>query len=233
MKTLAILPAFNEEGKIGKSIRDIKPYVDKVLVVDDGSIDNTKKEAEDEGAIVLSHKRNLGVGAAFKTAVRYAQENNYEICIHFASNNKDDGSFVPNFIKKIKEGYDFIQGSRYLKDGKRINQPTSRTIATKLFSIMFSIIIGKRIKDATNGFRAYKTDILKNKNINIWQDWLNRYELEYYLLYKVIKEKYKFIETPVIKRYPKDKRNYTKIKPFVDWWRIIKPVVYLRLGIKK
>ncbi|MBI2498703.1 glycosyltransferase family 2 protein [Candidatus Woesearchaeota archaeon] len=234
MKTLAVLPAFNEEGKVGNSIMSIKPYVDKVLVINDGSTDNTEIEAKKQKVIVISHKKNLGIGAAFKTAIRYAQKNNYDVCIHFATDFQDDGSYVPEFIKKIKQGYDFVQGSRYLKGGKRINHPLFRIITTYSYSLVFSIITGRRITDATNGFRAYRTDIFKNKNLNIWQDWLNRYELEPYFFYKVIKENYKVTEIPVLKRYPKNKNEgYTKMKPFKDWWRITKPLIYLRLGLKK
>lgn len=234
MKTLAILPAYNEEGKVGKSIRDIKPYVNQVLVVDDGSTDNTKEEAKKAGAIVISHEKNKGVGAAFKTAIKYSQENNFDICIHFASDYQDDASYVPNFIEKIKQGYDFVQGSRYLKSGKRINHPLFRILTTYSYSLVFSLISLKRITDATNGFRAYRTDIFKNKNINLWQDWLNRYELEPYFFYKVLKEGFKVIEIPVLKRYPKNKKvGYTKMKPFKDWWRITKPLVYLKLGLKR
>jgi|SRR3989344_9475620 len=234
MKTLAILPAYNEEGKVGKSIQDIKPYVDSVLVVNDGSTDNTRNEAIKAGAEVISHETNQGVGAAFKTAINYALENKYAVCIHFASDNQDDASYVPNFIKKIKDGYDFVQGSRYLKGGKRINHPLFRILTTYSYSLVFSLIVFKRITDATNGFRAYRTDIFKNKNINLWQDWLNRYELEPYFFYKVIKERFKVTEIPVTKKYPKDKKiGYTKMKPLVDWWRITRPLIYLRLGIKK
>lgn len=234
MKTLAILPAFNEEGKVGRSVKQIKPFVNKVLVVNDGSTDNTLNEASKYGATVLSHKKNLGVGAAFKTAIKYAQKNNFNICIHFAADYQDDASQVPEFIKKIKQGYDFVQGSRYIKGGKRINHPLFRIITTWSYSLVFSIITNKRITDATNGFRAYRIDIFKNKNLNIWQDWLNKYELEPYFFYKVIKEGYKITEIPVTKRYPKNKtEGYTKMKPFKDWWRITKPLIYLRLGLKK
>ncbi|MEK6953181.1 MAG: glycosyltransferase family 2 protein [Nanoarchaeota archaeon] len=234
MKTLAILPAYNEEGKIIISIKDIKPYVDQVLVVNDGSTDNTETEAKKEGIVVITHKKNMGVGAAFKTAIRYAQENNYDVCIHFASDNQDDASYVPKFIEKIKQGYDFVQGSRYIKGGKRINHPLFRILTTYSYSLIFSLITFKRITDATNGFRAYRTEIFKNKNINISQDWLNRYELEPYFFYKVIKEGFKVTEIPVLKRYPKNKKiGYTKMKPFKDWWRITRPLLYLRLGLKK
>lgn len=234
MKTLAILPAYNEEGKVSISIKDIKHYVDQVLVVNDGSTDNTGKEANDAGALVISHIKNLGVGAAFKTAINYALENKYDICIHFASDDQDDASYVPKFIEKIKEGYDFVQGSRYIKGGKRINHPLFRILTTYSYSLVFSLIAFKRITDATNGFRAYRTDIFKNKNVNIWQEWLNRYELEPYFFYKVIKEGFNVTEIPVLKRYPKNKKiGYTKMKPLIDWWRITRPLVYLRLGLKK
>ena len=233
-KVLAILPAYNEEGKVGKSINDILPYVDTVLVIDDGSIDNTYEEAINSRAIVIRHDKNKGIGSAFKNGIRYAIKNKYNLCVHFAADYQDDASYILNFLEMIKKGYDYIQGSRYMKFSKRINHPLFRTFSTCAYSLFFSIVVGRKITDGSNGFRCYKTAIFKDKRINIWQEWLNRYELEPYFYYKVIKCGYKTAEVGVTKRYPKDKKEgYTKMKPLIDWWRITKPLIYLSFGWKR
>ncbi len=111
--------------------------------------------------------------------------------------------------------------------------PFYRKIATRLHPMMLSAITKTKVTDSTNGFRAFKLSIFDDKNIDIDQRWLDSYELEPYLLYKVIKLGYKFSEAPVTKIYPSQKLGYTKMKPIVGWWSILRPLFFLWLGIKK
>ena len=231
-KVLVIIPAYNEEGKIGNAAKRAIPFADTVLVVDDGSTDNTSDEAKGKGAVVIKHKTNLGVGAAIRSGIGYAVKNNFDICIPLAGDDQDSPEEIPVLIEGIEKGYDFVQGSRYLKGGKIVDAPIFRLITTKAYSTLFSILSGLKITDASNGFKAFKTELCKDKKINLHQVWLNKYELEPYLFYNVIKLGYKVVEAPVTKRYLR-KKGYTKMKPFADWWRITRPLVYLKLGIKK
>ena len=232
LKVIAIIPAYNEEGKIGSVVKKTIPYVDRVLVIDDGSNDNTYNEANSSGAVVIKHMENRGAGAAIRSGIKYAVQNNFDICIPLSGDDQDNPKEIQKLVSHIGKGYDFVQGSRYIRGGKIIDMPLFRKITTRLFSFFFSLMALHPISDASNGFKAFKTNMINDKRINLWQDWLNRYELEPYLLYKAIKLNYKFIEVPVTKRYSKTK-GYTKMKPIIDWWRITKPLVYLRLGIKK
>ncbi|MEW6606249.1 MAG: glycosyltransferase family 2 protein [bacterium] len=233
LKIIASPIAFNEEGKIGNVVKKIpKSLVDLILVVDDYSTDNTRKEAESQGAVVITHKERKGVGAGIRTAIDYAIENKYDIIVIMAGNDKDNPQEISRLIDPIiNEGYDFIQGSRFLKGGYYGNMPFYRILATKLHPLIFSILVGARLTESTNGFRAFKTSLFNDKRINLWQDWLNSYELEPYLYYKVIKCGYKWKEVPVTKIYPQ--KGTTKMVPFKDWWRILKPLFCLWLGIKK
>ena len=86
--------------------------------------------------------------------------------------------------------------------------------------------------DSTNGFRAFRTTLLDDQRLDLQQQWLDGYELEPYLLYKAIRCGYRVREAPVTKRYDLS-RGYTKMRPFIDWWSILRPVVYLGLGIRK
>jgi len=234
MRSLAVLPTFNEAVRIRATLLKFTPgLVDEVVVVNDGSTDDTGAIAASMGATVITHKERMGVGEGIKDGIKLAIEKGYDIIVIMAGNGKDDPAEIPNLIKPIvTENYDYIQGSRFLPGGSYDNNPLFRRIAIRSFSLVWSVIMGIKITDITNGFRAYKTAIFANKEINIWQDWLGTYELEYYLHYNVIKHRYKVGEVPVSKNYP-SKTNYTKIKPFLDWWKIIKPLVYLTLGIKK
>ena len=86
--------------------------------------------------------------------------------------------------------------------------------------------------ESTNGFRAFRTALLRDPRINWRQQWLDRYELEPYLLLKAITLGYRHCEVPVTKIYPPHQLGYTKMRPFVDWWSILRPVVYLGLGLR-
>jgi len=141
---------------------------------------------------------------------------------------------IPRLIEPIKWNQaDYIQGSRYLQGGVSPNLPLFRHLAIKLFTFFINIILGFKGTDITCGFRAYRLSILDNPEINIDQEWLGRYEMEYYLHYKTIKLGYKVVEVPVSMVYPDNQKDYSKIKPCIGWWSMIRPWIFLTLGIKK
>ena len=111
--------------------------------------------------------------------------------------------------------------------------PNYRKVATKVHSWLMSLITKHKVTDSTNGFRAFRSSFFNDNKINIDQPWLDHYELEPYLLYKIITLGYRFLEVPVTKIYPSRKLGYTKMKPIVGWWSILRPLFYLALGIKK
>jgi dolichol-phosphate mannosyltransferase len=89
------------------------------------------------------------------------------------------------------------------------------------------------VTESTNGFRAFKTDVLRDPRIDWRQAWLDRYELEPYLMLKAIRLGYRHVEVPVTKIYPRHELGYTKMRPVIDWWSILRPVIYLGLGLKR
>jgi dolichol-phosphate mannosyltransferase len=99
--------------------------------------------------------------------------------------------------------------------------------------MLFSLLSRKKVTDSTNGFRAFKLSILQNSNLDLDQSWLDQYELEPYLFWKVIKLGYKVKEIPVTKIYPPKELGYTKMKPIIGWWSILKPLFYLGLRLRK
>lgn len=237
-KTICVVMAcLNEERKIGKSIKKIKKYcnnlVDAIIVVDDGSSDRTAYEASQAGAIVIRHKQNLGAGAGYRSGYIYSFKKGYDITVELAGDDQDDPKDIKKLVKAIVDnGYDYVHGSRWLKGGKRINHPFSRSFLTRLYSLLFWFVSGFHSTDATNGIRAFKTEILKDKRINLNQEWLNKYELEPYFFYKVVKLGYRITEVPVTKIYHKKMKSNTKMIPFKSWWSILRPLFYLPLKIK-
>jgi dolichol-phosphate mannosyltransferase len=234
LRVILLLPALNEAGKIGRVLAAIpRDVVDTALLIDDGSTDTTAAEAEAVGATVVSHPHNRGVGAALRTGIRYAEAHGFDIVVIAASDDQDVPAEIPRLLTAITEsGYDYVQGSRYRPGGARRHQPLTRTILTRGYSLLFSLVARRWATDASNGFRAFRTSIVRTMDLD--QDWLDRYELEPYLYYQAIHQRYRVTEIPVTKVYPANRRvGYTKMRPFRDWWRISRPLVYLALGIRK
>lgn len=237
LKILCIVPAYNEEGKIGRVVRKVvaTDEVDQVVVADDCSTDNTQQEAIASGAHVIRHEVNLGVGAGIRSGLKYGKENKFDIAVIMSGDDQHEPNELPMVLDKLKQDKSyFIQGSRRLSGGDAVNPPLFREITTRLYSFVFTILTGKRITDGTNGFRAFYLSILDDDDINLDQTWLNTYELEPYLLYKVVRSpKYNVIEVPITVYYRANSKEYTKMKPFRDWWRLARPLIYLKLRIRR
>jgi dolichol-phosphate mannosyltransferase len=107
-----------------------------------------------------------------------------------------------------------------------------RGIGTRFYSLVFSILVFHRVTDATNGFRVFRATILDNPSIRLDQDWLDSYELEPYVLYRAIRGHYRVIEHPVTVRYHA-REGHTKMRGIRDWWRLFRPALLLRLGVKR
>ena len=236
MRVIAVPVAFNEEKKIGSVLdRFVPGLVDEILVIDDASTDTTPEIVVKKGAKLISHEHRKGVGAAIRTAIQYARANDFDVIIILAGNDKDRPTEIPRLMEPIlKDDYDVIQGSRYLPGGQFGNMPFYRQIATRfVHPLLFSFLTNRRITDSTNGFRAIRLSIFENPKINIDQNWLDKYELEPYILYQAIKLGYRFKEAPVSKIYPSKNLGYTKMKPITGWWSMLRPLILLSLGIKK
>ena len=234
-RVLAATFAYNEGEKIRRTLArhpPDRPY--DLLVADDGSTDGSLNDVGPE-VIVLRSATNLGIGAAMKSVFEYALEKGYDILAIQAGNDKDDPLEIPRLLDPILSGSaDFVQGSRFMKGGRWGNMPRYRVISTGMIHPwVASLVAGKRVTDSTNGFRAFRTTLLRDPRIAWRQKWLDRYELEPYLLLKAITLGYRHVEVPVTKIYPNHQQGYTKMRPFVDWWSILRPIVYLGLGLRK
>jgi len=228
--------AYNEGQKILNVIERFNDYAHyDVVVIDDGSSDGALNDvANNDHLTVIRNKLNLGAGYCVRMILHLAKEKDYEAVLFVSGNNKDDPQDIPKITDALNEDYDFVQGSRYLPGGAfGGDMPLYRKFATKLYPLIFSLLTGKRITDSTNGFRGIHLSMLDDEEINIDQPWLDQYELEPYLFYKAVTLGYKVKEVPVKKIYPKKSHGYTKMKPFSGWWSILRPIIYLSLGLKK
>jgi len=234
VRILAATFAFNEGEKIKRTLaRHPADRSYDLLVVDDGSTDRAL-EMIDPRIVVMRNETNQGIGASMKRVFAYAIEHAYDVLVIHAGNDKDEPLEIPRLLEPILSGQaDFVQCSRYLDGGRFANMPRYRVLGTRLIHpLAFSIAVGKRVTDSTNGFRAFRTSILRDARIDWRQPWLDRYELEPFLLFKSIQLGYKQCEVPVTKLYPSAQLGYTKMRPLFDWWSILRPILYLSLRLK-
>ena len=165
---VAIVPGYNEAKRIGSVVRNLFDYVDLVVVVDDGSVDETIQEAKKAGAIVLQHKINRGQGAALQTGQDYALDLNADYVLHFDGDGQFDVLDIVPAMKKMKEsGADILFGSRFLD--KQSNMPfTKRYLIHPLGKFFNKIFFRIKLTDAHNGFRILNRKALEK--IKITQD---------------------------------------------------------------
>lgn len=230
-----LAPVLNEETKIGEVVRrQPRPPVDRIFVIDDGSTDRSADVARARGAEVLSLGRTVGVGAALRHGFAHCLKEGLDVIVVVAGNNKDSPEEIPVLLDPIANGQaDFVQGSRFLKYPRELGDtPLYRRVATRLHALLFSAVARRRVTESTNGFRAFRSSILNDPQLDLAQPWLDHYELEVYLYLQLIRLGYRTCEVPVTKTYPPRELGHTKMRPVTDWWSILQPLIYVGLGIK-
>lgn len=227
-KIVAIIPAYNEEGKIGRLLAKIpKDLFDLVVVINDGSTDKTIQEIQEakEKAQLNVHlitlEKNSGLGVAFKQAFRFLKTQDYSIGIIMGGDDQDNPNEAYKFVHEIVDNnYQIVQGSRYLGMTKEI--PLFRLLTTNMYSAFFSVVAGHKISDASTGYKGFTLDLLSQ--VDLEQKWLDaKYGIEQYFLMQCVKKGYRFTEIPVKKYFPKE--GYTKMRPLIDWWYMLQPIL--------
>jgi dolichol-phosphate mannosyltransferase len=234
MRVLCMAPAWNEGERIAHVVRSIaREHVDEVVVVDDGSSDDTAAQAAAAGATVLRHERNRGVGAAIRTAIDYGRTQAFDVLVVVAGGGKTPTERVPALLEPIAQGRaHFVQGSRYLRGGAMRGAPWHRRIGTLGYTGLFVLLCRRPVSDASSGYRAMRLSIFDDPEINLWQPWLDGYELEPYLLFRVRRKRLPYAEVPVTIAYPPRGQSYTKMRGIVDWWRIFRPLLFLATKLR-
>lgn len=221
----------NEGEKIQKQLkkmRSISETID-VIIADGGSTDNSLelKFLKQVNVRTLLIKKDGGkLSSQMRIAFAYAFQEGYQGIITIDGNNKDDPTAIPDFIKALDEGWEHLQGSRFIPGGKAINTPWERYLAIRLIHApLISLASGFHYTDTTNGFRAYSRRFLLDPNVNPFRDIFSAYELHYYLSIRANKLAYRVKELPVTRSYPLHQSTPTKISPIKGNLRIIMTLI--------
>jgi glycosyltransferase involved in cell wall biosynthesis len=157
LRKLAIVPAYNEQGMVGRVVREIHRHAPDfdVVVIDDGSVDNTAAEAEASGAMVVRHPFNIGIGGAMQSGFKYALRNGYDVAAQVDGDGQHKPAHIHDLLAKLQttgDEADMVCGSRFRGDpGYRV--PIGRRIGNLIFSVVLTAITRRRITDPTSGFR--------------------------------------------------------------------------------
>lgn len=213
------IPVINEGEKILRQLERIRGYkinqITDVILCDGGSTDGSTEPSQLKQLDVntLLVKKGPGkLSAQLRMGYYWALERGYEGIVTVDGNGKDSVESVPLFVQTLDEGYDLIQGSRYMEGGQAINTPWLRHIAVKLFHIpIISIAAGFRYTDTTNGFRGYSRRYLLHSEVQPFRDIFNTYELLAYLSVRAPRLGLNTIEVPVTRTYPAKGKPPTKI----------------------
>ncbi|MBR4707481.1 MAG: glycosyltransferase family 2 protein [Pseudobutyrivibrio sp.] len=219
---VVLIPIINEGDRIHKELQrakdnNVSSYAD-IVICDGGSTDGCTDEAILKSLDVntLLVKQDVGKqGAQLRMGFYWALERGYKGIITIDGNNKDSIEDVPKFIEKLEEGYDLIQGSRFIKGGRAINTPLSRYLAVKfMHAPIISLTAHQRFTDTTNAYRAYSRRYLEDERVQPLRDIFMTYELLAYLSVRATQIGMKACEVPVTRAYPKGEKTPTKISPF-------------------
>lgn len=201
-KTAVVIPAYNSENTLGWVFRNIpKKGIDEIIIVDDGSKDNTTLVIKKLGIKPIIHKKNLGYGANQKTLYTNALKTNAEFIIMLHPDGQYDPQDLPKFIEALRNGKgDLVLGSRFLSSG--INQtPGYKSISLKLIALLFNFVLGLHLSEVNTGYRGYTAKLLKT--IPFLKNG-NGYIFDPQLIIQSVYFGFKIAEVPVSKKYNKE-----------------------------
>lgn len=236
-----LIPIINEKGRIEKELTRAKNAgvheIADIIICDGGSTDGCTDDCvlSSLGVRALLIKQDSGKqGAQLRMGFDWALQQGYEGFVTVDGNNKDSIEDVPRFLKKLQEGYDFVQGSRFRKGGKAIRTPLFRLIMVKLVHApIISLTAGKWFTDTTNAYRAYSARYITHPEVDVFRDVFQSYELLAYLSVRASQLKLAACEIPVTREYPANEKTPTKIKGWRGNYNLLRILILNMLGAYK
>ncbi|MBO5478121.1 MAG: glycosyltransferase family 2 protein [Clostridia bacterium] len=229
-KVLIIIPAYNEEENIENVVNNVleeNNLVD-VVVVNDGSKDDTLKRAQNTKATVIDLPNNLGIGGAVQTGMIYAYKNGYDIAIQIDGDGQHNPKYIKEMVNKINEGYDMVIGSRFVEK-TNYKQTFFRMLGINITSALIKAITGRKIYDTTSGFRAVNREIIEEFSKNYPYDYP---EPETNM--KIVLKKKKVLEMPVeMRKRMAGKSFITPIKSVKYMIKVTMSLMMAKLKLKE
>lgn len=227
------IPIINEGNRIKAELLRAAEYgIDKlcdIIICDGDSTDGCtdKKLLLPLGVNTLLVKKDIGKQSAqIRMGFWWALNRGYEGIITIDGNNKDSIEDIPKFIEKLEEGYDFVQGSRFMKGGKAENTPIIRKLAVRLIHApIISLTAKTRFTDSTNAYRAYSKKYLEHPEVKPFREVFMTYELLAYLSARASQLGLQTCEVPVKRAYPKSEKTPTKISPLKGNMNLLKILI--------
>lgn len=233
-----LIPIINEGDRIRHELErakaaDIPSLVD-IIICDGGSTDGSlaKEFLASVGVNALLTKRGSGrQGAQLRMGFWWALERGYDGILTIDGNDKDSIESVPLFLEKLSEGYDFVQGSRFLPGGAAIRTPRIRYLAVRfLHAPVISLTAHHWFTDTTNAYRAYSRRYLSDPRVQPFRDVFQAYELLAYLSVRATQIGLRACEVPVCRVYPAEGKTPTKISFFHGNWELLKTLFKNLMG---
>ena len=191
---VAVLPAYNEQMRIGLVLKTLRDYVDEIVVSDDGSTDETIKVAKECGAHVVSSSVNMGAGHATRLGCRHAIDKlGSDVIVLFDADGQHPPEQIPNLIKRIDEGCEFVFTDRFA-DAKEM--PFVKRAGNMWLSFVTSLIAGIRVRDTQSGFKAFKANVYDR--LGMISDG---YEICSEFVIRVGRNRIKYCQVPISSRY--------------------------------
>lgn len=193
MKLIAIIPAYNEETTIAEVLERTRPFVDEIVVVNDGSQDRTEEIARLHGATVVTHIINRGLGAAIGTGFTAALRRGADAIVTLDADGQHDPREISRFVEAMDAGADAVIGSRMLT---RTGMPWYRQVAQVIGNVATFVLFGAFVTDSQSGFRGFTRHALKQIEIRT-----NRMEVSSELIAEIHRNKLSLKEVPITAIY--------------------------------
>lgn len=213
---IAIIPAYNEEKNIGRVIQETKKYVSSIIVVDDGSNDNTFQIAKNMNVIAIRNEGNKGKSGALKVGFHKALKEVAEIFIILDADGQHNPEEIPLFLNKIRKGFDLVIGARKFNEAF---MPKMRILANFISSYLVSWVCGFRVEDSQSGYRVLRREVLETIELTS-----NRFQIDTEMIIKSSKYGFKVGFIPIETIYHPEARSRVH--------QIIDPLKFIYLMVR-
>ncbi len=230
-----VVPVWNEGARFERQLQAMVPYTSicDIIVSDAPSTDGSTAESKLRAAKVhalITLTEPGGLSASLRAAFAYALAAGFKGIVLIDGNGKDDPEGLTGFVRELEAGTDYAQGSRYLRGGRAINTPLTRTLLIRIVHApMFSLLCGRWFTDSTIGFRAFSSRFLSDPRVRPFRAQFEYYELYFYLAWAACHYGFRVTDVPVIRAYPASGPIPTKITLVRGNWRMLKPLLMILL----